>query len=138
MTRKTDPEAIARLADYLEPGDTVYCILRHRSASGMTRTVQLVTIEQDATRGPWVASLGYNAAAALALPYDRDREGVKVQGAGMDMGFWLVYELGRTLWPEGYDCIGDRCPSNDHSNGDRDHTPHRHRDGGYALTSRWM
>lgn len=40
------------------------------------------------------------------------------------MGFHVVYGLARTLWPDGYGCIGEHCPSNDHSNGDRDYTPH--------------
>jgi hypothetical protein len=32
------------------------------------------------------------------------------------MGFALVYALGRKLYPDGFDCAGERCPSNDHSN----------------------
>ena len=82
----------------------------------------------------------------------------------MDMGFHLVYSLSYALWPDGFGCVGAGCPSNDHSNGDRDYTPHGptdangdpedrdpgpgeardglvrhwHRDGGYALRQRWL
>ena len=56
----------------------------------------------------------------------------------MDMGFHLVYELSRALYPAGFVCSGDKCNSNDHSNGDRDHSPHQHQDGGYALRCRWI
>jgi hypothetical protein len=64
--------------------------------------------------------------------------GIKQHGAGMDMGFGLVYTLSRSLYPNGFECIGERCPSNDHSNGDRDYTPHTHSDGGYALQQAWL
>ena len=54
------------------------------------------------------------------------------------MGFHVVYNLGATLYPEGYDCIGLGCPSCDHSNGDRNRSPHPHKDGVYALRHRWI
>lgn len=59
-------------------------------------------------------------------------------GCGMDVGFSLVYNLGWVLFPNGFECVGERCPSNDHSNGDRDYSPHHHSDGGYALRQRWL
>jgi len=64
--------------------------------------------------------------------------GVKRTGAGMDMGFDLVYCLSSALWPQGFECAGERCNSNDHTNGDRDRGPHRHQDGGYALRQEWV
>jgi hypothetical protein len=128
-------EARAMLRDHLRPGVTVYTILRHRSASGMLRVIDLLTQEKDGPR--W---LGYNAARAMGDTYDDARDGIRVGGCGMDMGFALVYNLGRTLWPDGFRCSGKGCQSNDHSNG-----PHyrpdgrmKHRDGGYALRHRWL
>lgn len=65
--------------------------------------------------------------------------GLTVGGCGMDMGFHLVYNLSRVLFPSGFECIGKGCPSNDHSNGDRNYEPHRHTgDGGYAIKHRWL
>jgi hypothetical protein len=93
--RKRDPEAAARLREWLKPGDTVYCILRHKSASGMQRIIQLVKWDKEADR---FLFLGYNAAAALGWTYSDSHEGVKVDGAGMDMGFHLVYTLAAVLF----------------------------------------
>jgi hypothetical protein len=161
-------EARAMLREWVKPGDTVWTVLRHVSRSGMQRTVSLVVIEDDGRgNGPEVRDIDGAVARALGMTFDRDRGGVKVGGAGMDMGFHLVYELGRALWPEGYGCTGANCRSNDHGNGDRDYTPHHgevytaetcpgrpcsmecdhkerdgrdhwHRDGGYALRQRWI
>lgn len=143
-------EAIARLKEWLKPGDTIHCILRHVSRSGMLRVIQLVKLESGQMH-PYAEYIGWRAASVLELKYDPDREGIRVSGCGMDMGFHLVYNLSRTLWPLGFGCIGKNCPSNDHSNGDRDYTPdrkgilpggerkrHCHKDGGYALRHRWL
>jgi hypothetical protein len=73
------------------------------------------------------------------------RDGVIVGGCGMDMGFHLISELSATLFPDGFGCTGDKCPSNDHTNGDREYTPHIagatvrwHKSGCYALRHRWL
>jgi hypothetical protein len=71
------------------------------------------------------------------------RDGLVVGGCGMDMGWHIIYNLGRALFPDGHTCTGRNeypspCPSNDHSNGDRSYEPHQHSDGGYALRSRWI
>ena len=121
-------EAIARLRCWLKPGDKVFCVLRHRSASGMSRVIQLTKFDgEGADFGP--RYLGYNAAVALGWRYDNKREGIKVQGCGMDMGFATVYELGRVLWPEGFKVDG-RGRNGDTSGWDSD--------GGYALKSEWL
>jgi hypothetical protein len=146
-------EAIERLREWLKPGDVIYCVLRSVSRSGMSRVIDLKKVDENGA----MLSLGYNAAIAMGDKYDRDRWGIKIGGCGMDMGFALVYNLGATLWREGYGCTGKDCSSNDHSNGDRDYTPNRnegvtsdkdgnqrevnthwHREGGYALKSRWI
>lgn len=138
--RQARAEACDQLREWIKPGDTLYTILRHVSASGMTRAVSI--IRHDAEDGPHDVS--YLAAKAMGDTIDNRHDGIKIQGAGMDMGFALVYNLGRTLFRDGFECIGDddararRCPSNDHSNGDRDYTPHRHSNGGYALRHRWL
>lgn len=59
-------------------------------------------------------------------------------GVGMDMGFALVHELSYSLWPNGFECTGQRCPSSDHANGDRNYEPHHHASGGYALRQEWL
>jgi hypothetical protein len=121
------------LRELLPPGATVYTIVRHVSKSGMSRSISFYVMRDNAPR--WIASL---VAKATGSPFDKKYEAVKVGGCGMDMGFALVYDLSYVLWGKNFSCIGEGCPSNDHSNGDRDHTPHTHSDGGYALRQRWL
>jgi hypothetical protein len=89
-------EAIERLREWVKPGDQLFTILRNVSASGMSRTIQVIKI--DAKGEPLF--LGFNVAQALGLTFDSKREGVKVSGCGMDMGFHLVDSLGRALYPD--------------------------------------
>jgi hypothetical protein len=132
-------EAIDRLKVWIKPGDTVHTQVRHVSRSGMQRVIQVVKIDcKPDSKEPDILYLGYNVADALDMRYDREREGVKIGGCGMDMGFAIVYDLSRVLFADGFDCIGEGCPANDHNNGDRDYTPHRHSDPGYALKQRWL
>ena len=114
-------EAIERIREWVVPGQTVYTILRHRSASGMQRVIQLLIMEADGPR-----YLGFSAAKALGYRYDREHEGIVIRGCGMDMGFDLVYQLGSVLWPQGTPLT--------HStrNGQPDNS------GGYALKQRWL
>lgn len=133
-------EAIERLKVWIKPGDTVHTQLKSVSRSGMQRVIQIVKLvpRDDKPGEVDVLYLGYNVAEALGMRYDRDREGVKIGGCGMDMGFALVYDLSRALFSNNFECIGEGCPANDHNNGDRDYTPHKHSDGGYALSHRWL
>lgn len=121
-------EAIATLRKHLQPGDTVYMQLTHVSRSGLQRVWDVRVIKDNIP-----LRLTWSAAVATQCRYDRRFEGLRMSGSDFD----VVYNIGRVLWPNGFECIGDvdgrRCPSNDHSNGDRDFTPHMHGDGGYAL-----
>jgi len=131
MTRKQAErqESLETLHRYLKPGDTVHTILKHVSRSGMQRTITpLKLIDNDPIY------LGYHVGRVIDARTDGDH-GVKMGGCGMDMGFQLVYLLSSALWPDGFDCIGEGCPANDHFN--RENNSH-HRDGGYALKHRWL
>jgi hypothetical protein len=123
------------MLEILKPGDTVRTILRHVSRSGMCRRISPVIIKDGSILHPdYAVSVLLNG---KPLRYS-DPEGVRMDGCGMDMGFALVYNLSCLLFPDGFECIGQNCPSNDHSNGDRNYEPHHHRDGGYALKHRWL
>ena len=89
-------DAIERLRRWLQPGATIYCVMRHVSRSGMTRVIDLLTI-----RDGDIVRIGYDAALALGWPYDYRRGGVKVSGTGMDMGFHLVHSLAYALFGVG-------------------------------------
>ena len=126
-------ESIEKLRGWIKPGDTIHTILRHVSSSGMSRRISLVAnVEGEPL------DVSYWAARAMG---DRMKDGaIVIGGCGMDMGFALVYNLSRTLFPNGFPCCGKHCPSNDHSNGDRNHRKgHKHNgDGGYAIRHRWL
>lgn len=128
-------DAFERLRKLLKPGDTVWTVLRHRSRSGMYRAIDLFVMGKGEP-----ICISHAAALAMGAKYDNRHEAVAAGGCGMDMGFHLVYNLSRSLWPSGHKCAGDkRCHSNDHSNGDRDYNRKKtHVDGGYALRQRWM
>lgn len=74
---------------------TVYTILRRVSASGMTRHISL-----KIAQGGEIYDITYNVAVALGEKL-HDINGfntIKVNGAGMDMGFHLVYSLSSVLF----------------------------------------
>src|SRR5215472_5244674 len=99
--------AIERLREIVKPGDTLRTILRHVSPSGMTRWISVIVVDEgNAT------DISSDAAKVLGWSYGtRGHEGIEVGGAGMDMGFHLVYSLSRDLYPE-YDCLDTTHASN--------------------------
>lgn len=114
----TPQEAQARLHELLKPGDTVYTILRHVSRSGTHRRISLLTGDMHSL--DWlIEQAGWGRTR-------RDKEGLVADGCGMDMGFHLVYNLGRALWPNGTPEPHGR------RNGEPDSC------GGYALKHRWV
>ena len=119
---------ITTLQEMLQPGDTVYTILKKCSRSGMYRHIAVIVKERNIS--------GLVATADERKWHDDDSVGAS--GCGMDMGFEVVYSLSSTLFPNGFLCIGDGCPSNDHHNGDRNYATHHHTSGGYALKQRWL
>lgn len=90
-------EAVAALRAAIKPGDTVYTILRHVSRSGRQRVIDVYTIKDNQP-----VCWSWTAAQACGFNYDRNHEGIKVGGCGMDMGFHLVYSMGRSLFPDGF------------------------------------
>ena len=135
MTKKQieRKEAIEKLHRLIDPGDVIYTNMLHVSKSGMYRVMDVFIIKDNIP-----LRLTWSVADAIQERYDRKYEGVGVTGCGMDMGFHVVYNLSRVLYPQGFDCIGEKCRSNDHSNGDRDRSFHLHKDGGYALIHKWL
>jgi len=79
------------LLNILKAGDTVYTVLRHVSASGMSRRIDLYTFRDNKP----VYLSGYFAMLQCESPPEN---GYKVGGCGMDMGFHLVYSLSSLLF----------------------------------------
>lgn len=137
-------DALDQLRALFPPGSTARTILRHVSRSGMTRAISVVAEGEDVS---WLL-----ARAGIGR-VNQTHGGITVGGCGMDMGFSLVYNMSYALYPDGFGCTGEDayrdgdngervrpCPSSDHNNGDRDYTPGRvhERDGGYAVSQRWL
>lgn len=146
-------EACAKLREWIKPGDTVYTILRNVSRSGMSRDVSVVLIKRDEHGNEYTLHPNWLVGAAIGARVKQGwNDAIVMRGCGTDMGFEIVYNLAYALWPEGFGCVGEGCPSNEHSNGDRDYTPHGftasgcagamanhwHKTPGYALRHKWL
>jgi hypothetical protein len=101
------------LRKWCPPGTTVYTVLRHVSASGMMRGIDVYVIVDNEPR--W---LSRPVSRVLGIPFDEKRECLRVGGCGMDMGFHVVYELSSHLY---------RAPDGGYSH-----------DGAYSLKHRWL
>lgn len=113
-------ESKSYLSKHLDFGDTVYTVLRHVSRDGMSRIISLYKLTED---GP--INLDYYAARFLGYRIasaGRTGEGLRIRGAGMDMGYHIVYNLSRALFKD-----DPRRLKPDHD-----------RDAGYILKHRWL
>jgi len=92
LRQEEKDEARQKLRDIFATQDrpTVYTALRHRSQSGMSRDISLLTVEDGKLR-----NITYLTAQAMGEKV-KDRNGqwvIRVNGCGMDMGWHLVYNL---------------------------------------------
>ena len=120
-TKTAQAEARDYLLEMIKPGTFVYTDLRHVSASGMTRWIDVYIVDGERIRD--ITSLVCDAAD---LTYCKRRYSLKIGGCGMDMGFQVVYLLGCSLWPDG-------TPE---PHGTRNGEPDSN--GGYALRHLWL
>ena len=129
-------EAIDRLRGMIKPGDKVYTILRHVSKSGMSRDISLLIDANCGTGERALYNITYLAARALddRLIESGGSHAIRIGGCGMDMGFNLVYCLGRKLFPEGFkpSDAGKKYGRNGTNPNEID------TDGGYALNQQWV
>lgn len=78
----------------LEQGShIVYCVLRSVSQSGMSRRISFFTIIDNQPR--W---LDWKIEQILGYKRRGDKEGLFIEGCGMDMGFHVVYSLSQVLY----------------------------------------
>jgi hypothetical protein len=145
-------EAIAKLREWLKPGDTLYTVCDHVSQSGMRRHIRLVIMPRNSRESP----LHPNYSAALATGRTRAPrgDGIIMDGCGMDMGFALVYSVGRAMFPDGFGVEGElngrkvRPRSRKHAaalvakgaafRGRNRDASGWDNDGGYALKHSWL
>lgn len=90
------------LKKFLQPGDTVYGIVKSVSRSGMSRRIKFYTISKPERADEKTRLVFLTGYMAHVLGYKMGDDGcINVSGCGMDMVFATVYNLGRTLWPKG-------------------------------------
>ena len=138
-------EALTNLRGILTVGQTVYTSLKWVNKAGSSRLIRVYIVRDD-----HIVDISWDVGKLLDYKYDNTADALVVGGGGMDMGYHLVYGLGRALYPEGVPCTGYSlskrapdgrfcCNSNDHVNGDNDYTiGHMHSDGGYTFYHRWI
>lgn len=83
------------LKECIQVGSRIYYTVTSVAASGMSRHMKFFMV-----RDGEIKSLTHAIAAALALKWNGDGS-LTISGCGMDMGFHVVYTIGRMLWPEG-------------------------------------
>ncbi len=93
--------AKSELRKMIKPGDTVYCIVRSVSNSGMSRVISLYIVQNGQ-----LSSIDGLASDVLAYRDATNSAGFIVGGGGMDMCFGTVYNLGRYLFPQGFGIVG--------------------------------
>lgn len=102
VSRERKEQCRENLRD-LKPGDRIYCVQRHVARSGMCRHIDFYQIQND-TKSPSVQCISAWVADLLGYPRDKKGNSVIVRGCGMDMGFAVVYELSKTLFPDNAEC----------------------------------
>lgn len=121
-------EALASLGTLLHPGDTVWTVLRHVSRSGMSRVISPVVIHERHGGELSLWDVSWYVAGLTGHRFSDEPYGVKVDGAGMDMGFHLVYGLARVLFRD-VDVLSSELPAS---------IGHHPNDPGYWLHHRWL
>ena len=90
-------ESIARLLKLIgdDKKPVIYTILRGVSSSGMSRDISLVYIKNG---DPYFITYSASCALGDRLVSRNGSDSIRVHGAGMDMGFHLVYNLSSVLY----------------------------------------
>ena len=100
METKTAKSYGYQLLEQLPKGTILYTVLRRVSRSGTTRIIDVKLIQGNQPRNLIVLE-------SPCCARDCEQEikwggNYRVKGCGMDMGFWLVYELGELVHHDGY------------------------------------
>ena len=137
-TKEEMGRALELLQGWLTPGATVYTILRHVSRTGNTREVSVV-IQTPAGN---MVHPNKAVATLTGMHLNKRFDAIVTQSGGMDVGFEIVYNLGRAMYPAGI-CKGTRkChvdPSKGHSRpAAGSDEGHSYQDAGYAFRQEWL
>jgi len=105
---------------------TIYTVLRHVSSSGMLRVIDIYAMRQGDM--VWLTPI---VETLTGYKRDKKRDGLRVGGCGMDMGFKVVYDFSWAVFPTGF-----RYRKGEYH---RNNSPSpRDNNGGYALKQKWL
>lgn len=93
-------EAITILSQWVKPNDIIYTYIKSVSSSGMSRQIACYIAYNNELGQARIKEITWHIARACELKIG-SKGGLIVGGCGMDMAFSVVYNLGRTLWPNG-------------------------------------
>lgn len=94
VTKQEREECLNRLKEWVKEGDTIFCVLRSVSRSGMSRKITFLKIENDQLN-----YLTYDIAKSLGYHYHSEwYDSMTVSDWGMDMGFAVVDRLSCVLF----------------------------------------
>ena len=94
-TKEEIQYAKKKLVGIVKPGDKLLTVLRNCSRSGMSRSISVIHPDGANDITFWVSR-------AIENSIDQKNGGIKISGCGMNMGFEIVYLLGRVLFPDGF------------------------------------
>jgi hypothetical protein len=96
-TMLSNRESLAKLQAYLPIGSTVYTMVRHISASGMSKRISAFTVVNGE-----IVDIDYLLIRAELGKTRGDKQGLYVTGVNLSLEYHLVHNLGRTLHSDGY------------------------------------
>lgn len=105
---------------------TIYTILQHVSQSGTSRVINCYLIRDN--KPVWLSPL---IAKVTSYKIDRKRDGIRISGTGMNMGFALVSDFSSVVFPTGFRYRKGERHRND------DPTP-IDKNGEFALRQEWL
>lgn len=91
---ETKEDAIAKLKEMIQPGDTIYTIVKHVSKSRQSRAISFYVV--DSSRN--ILVIDYYMSLVLEVPFDKKNQGLKIQGDGMDMCWHTVTNLSHLIF----------------------------------------
>jgi len=105
---------------------TIYVFCRHVSNSGMFRLISCYVIRDNKP-----IYLDHLIEELGLYKMDKKRDGLRVSGCGMNMGFAVVYNFSKALFPNGF-----RYRKNEHHRNGPSATVDGN--GGHALKHQWL
>ena len=117
ITPAMKSEAISYLSNTLSAGSTVYAITTRIASSGMSRRMRFFTAHPCGTvDGAAIKDITKAIAFATGHRFDFATGEIIGHGCGLDLQLEVVYDLSRTLFPDGFESDGKHM-----------------KDGGYAI-----